>query len=282
MRSLASALIVLLALAGPSLAEGVGFPSSAPQSLCRAAIRQVEGVSGGLLPDHLMAAIAHVESGRRDPQTGRFVPWPWTINAEGQGYFFETKAEAIAAVRDLQAKGVRSIDVGCMQINLMHHPNAFASLEQAFDPPANAAYGARFLVQLHDQSGDWRRATGLYHSATPNLAADYERQVEAALPAEEHEGSEGAFTQLASAWPRPFASSQPVSPGAIGAGFSRSSGSVSFLAAGNGPVLPSGGEKARIIPLAASPGGVAPGRGLDAYRAMPIALASRLVRSPGV
>ena len=33
-------------------------------------------------------------------------PWPWTINAEGVGSFYETKAAAIAAVRDLQARGL--------------------------------------------------------------------------------------------------------------------------------------------------------------------------------
>ena len=48
---------------------------------------------------------------------------------------------------------MRSIDIGCAQVNLMHHPDAFASLEQAFDPMANADYAARFLKQLHDTHG---------------------------------------------------------------------------------------------------------------------------------
>ncbi len=269
MRSLVLALILLLAPAGPSWADRVGFPGGQPTSPCRAAIRQVEGASGGIIPDHLLAAIARIESGRRDPQTGRFTPWPWTINAEGKGFFFESKAEAIAAVRDLQSSGVRSIDVGCMQINLMHHPNAFGSLEQAFDPNANAAYGARFLMQLHDQSGDWTRATGLYHSATPDLAADYQRQVLAALPAEKQEAGDARLTQMATAstqlatpWRSTMAPMQPATPGAVALPFSQ-------------------GDKARIIPLGSGSGGVTQGRGLDAYRAAPIALASRLFRSPG-
>ncbi len=37
-------------------------------------------------------------------------------------------------------RGVQSIDVGCFQINMYYHPGAFATLEQAFDPRANAAY----------------------------------------------------------------------------------------------------------------------------------------------
>jgi hypothetical protein len=38
----------------------------------------------------------------------------------------------------MQGEGVRSIDIGCMQINLVHHPDAFGSLEAGFDPITNA------------------------------------------------------------------------------------------------------------------------------------------------
>src|ERR1700712_4868922 len=69
------------------------------------------------LPDKLLPAIARVESGRLDAATGRVRPWPWTINVEGTGSFFDTKAQAIATVQALQARGGRSIDVGCMQGN---------------------------------------------------------------------------------------------------------------------------------------------------------------------
>ncbi len=79
------------------------------------------------------------------------------MDAEGQGTFYDTKPQAIAAVRALQAGGVHSIDVGCMQVNLKHHPTAFGSLEQAFDPSANADYAAQFLVELHGQTGHGRR-----------------------------------------------------------------------------------------------------------------------------
>src|ERR1700721_4178174 len=79
-------------------------------ALCVPAITTAE--NSLRLPPHLLEAIAEVESGRPDPSTGRLQPWPWTINAEGVGAFFMTKADAIAAVRSLQARGVRSIDVG--------------------------------------------------------------------------------------------------------------------------------------------------------------------------
>ena len=128
-------------------------------------------------PERLMRAIGLVESGRPDPRTGVVEPWPWTINAEGIGHFFDSKAEAIQAVEALQARGVRSIDVGCMQVNLMHHPTAFASLDEAFDPQANAAYAARFLRALFREFLTWPRATAAYHSQTADLGNDYARKV---------------------------------------------------------------------------------------------------------
>ena len=95
------------------------------------------------------------------PSSGALHPWPWTVDAEGQGAFYDSKELAIAAVRALQARGVRSIDVGCMQVNLMHHPNAFNSLEQAFDPVArNANYAAQFLTELHGQNRDLAKGGG--------------------------------------------------------------------------------------------------------------------------
>ena len=78
--------------------------------------------------------------------------------------------------------GFRSIDVGCLQVNLMYHPAAFSSLEQAFDPVANARYAARFLDALYDRSQDWIKAVADYHSQTPALGAAYRNRVLARWP----------------------------------------------------------------------------------------------------
>jgi hypothetical protein len=134
------------------------------------------------LPPGLLLAIARTESGRRDPATGRIEPWPWALNAAGMGMLAATRAEAIAAVAALQARGLRSIDVGCLQVNLLHHPGAFASLEDAFDPLANARYAARFLRQLHLRAGgEWSQAIAWYHSATPARGEAYRLRVLADL-----------------------------------------------------------------------------------------------------
>ena len=134
------------------------------------------------LPPKLLQTIGIVESGRADPASGRVVPWPWTINVAGIDYIFATKAAAIEAVQDLQKEGIRSIDVGCMQINLMHHPSAFASLDDAFDPSTNTQYGAYFLSALYREIGNWPQAAAAYHSRTQEIGATYETRVMAMWP----------------------------------------------------------------------------------------------------
>ncbi|WP_158295445.1 lytic transglycosylase domain-containing protein [Crenalkalicoccus roseus] len=145
-----------------------------PWRACGQAIARVEPGSG--LPPGLLGAIAQVESGRPDAR-GRRVPWPWAYNAQGEGRWPETEAAARAEVAALLAAGVRSVDVGCMQVNLLHHPAAFASLEEAFDPEANIRYAARLLRSLHARSGNWAEAIALYHSARPEHGLPYHRRV---------------------------------------------------------------------------------------------------------
>jgi hypothetical protein len=138
---------------------------------------------------------------------------------------------------------MRSIDIGCAQVNLMHHPDAFASLEQAFDPMANADYAARFLKQLRDTQagGNWMTAAGYYHSQTPELAAEYRQQVQAVTAG----GTPVAAPVAAFGSAGPVASRATPEPGRL---------------------------------LAAPVGTV--GRGLAAYRAAPIRMAAATHLAP--
>lgn len=145
--------------------------ASNPFGLCEAAANAAEYT--GRLPPRLLQAIALTETGRVDPATGRIRPWPWAIDVDGDGQFFETREAAIVAVKAAQARGVKSIDVGCNQVSLMFHPNAFASLQDAFDPVSNARFAARFLNTLYAGSHDWSRAIAAYHSETPALGNAY-------------------------------------------------------------------------------------------------------------
>jgi len=158
----------------PALARDVGDAMA-----CQRAGLEAERKAD--LPPGLLRAIGLVESGRLDPATGQMAAWPWTTNANGAGRLFESQPEALAETRALQRRGVTSIDVGCFQINLLQHPGAFSSLEEAFDPSANAAYAARFLLSLRARTGSWENAIAAYHSATPELGNAYRDSVLAGL-----------------------------------------------------------------------------------------------------
>ena len=125
------------------------------------------------IPTHLLSAIASTESGRYHQKLKIRLPWPWTVMSGGVGKFYDTKQEAVAAVKKLKAAGTKNIDVGCMQVNLQHHGDHFANVEQAFEPEYNVNYAAVFLRRLYDDEHSWKKAASDYHSKTPALGAKY-------------------------------------------------------------------------------------------------------------
>lgn len=175
--------LALSAVWSPAPAQP-GAITAEPWRLCARQSALVERAAG--LPRHLLDAIAKVESGRWDQDQAAVFAWPWTVTAEGKGRFLPSRAAAIATVRDLKARGIRNIDVGCMQVNLRYHPEAFANLDQAFDPARNVAYAAEFLGRLRAQAGSWTTAIGRYHSSTPHLSNRYRRKVFRAWREERH------------------------------------------------------------------------------------------------
>jgi hypothetical protein len=241
------ALLVLMAPMRVQADIGSAPPQTASQ-MCRAAIAAAERAHA--IPAHLLAAIARVESGRRDNSSGTLSPWPWTINLDGQGSFYDNKAQVVAAAESMRLRATRSIDVGCMQISLTYHPDAFASMDQAFDPLSNTDYGARFLAQLFEKSGSWPRAVELYHSATPDLGSEYRLKVYAALPEESKLADAAQPGPLASSWGASLYRSLPISP---------------FRQAPPRTI-------ARATGLGGDP---SPGRTLEAYRAAPVRFAFR-------
>lgn len=128
------------------------------------------------VPVSVLRAISLTETGRK--RGGAFRPWPWTVNMEGKGVWFETADEARAYVYKEYKRGARSFDVGCFQINYKWHGKAFRSIEEMFDPLANALYAARFLGELYTEQGSWGKAAGAYHSRTPEYADRYRARFE--------------------------------------------------------------------------------------------------------
>jgi hypothetical protein len=146
-------------------------PSLASSNLCIQAFTSAERRYG--IPKHLLMAIANTESGRYNAEAGRVVPWPWTLNVEGQGSYHSTMHDAVTAIRRARDRGQTSIDVGCMQISLKHHPDAFVSDLDAVNPARNVEYAAKFLRQNYDELGSWPQAVAAYHSRTPSRGGAY-------------------------------------------------------------------------------------------------------------
>lgn len=144
--------------------------------MCRPALAAKEAAFG--IPPQLLSAVSLAESGRWHPTEKESFSWPWTVTSGKESWYLPSKAQAVQKVKQLRASGVRNIDVGCMQINLMFHGTAFDSLEEAFDPQANVGYAAKFLRQLYDETKSWHRAVERYHSATPELHRPYHAKVQ--------------------------------------------------------------------------------------------------------
>ncbi len=210
-------------------ATSTPYGDRTPPELCRQAAALAASQSN--VPLRVLLAITLTETGRK--RDGAFVPWPWTLNIEGDGFWFDSRAEAVAAAEQALRAGRVSFDTGCFQVNYRWHGEAFDSIEDMLDPAGNALYAARFLTRLHAELGDWSAAAGAYHSRTPRHATRYraifDRHFAAlgddlrvpALPRHARRrpapDGENAFPLLrAGAAPRSAASLVPVQPGTGG------------------------------------------------------------------
>ncbi len=218
-------LLVSALLAQALLAQaGYASPTSA---LCDQAARRAAQAEG--VPLDVLKAIARVETGRT--QNGSLEPWPWTVNREGQGYWFASEIEAKSYVFDIFKSGVRSFDVGCFQINYRWHGKAFRSIDAMFDPDENATYAARFLAQLYAELGSWPAAAGAYHSRTQHLAASYSDRFQTVLAQLVGSGTaheRDPFT--ASASPLIPLNAHPVGQNALGSLVPETSTATAFIA----------------------------------------------------
>lgn len=159
--SLGSLLMGLLLLPCPVRADD--------SDLCLLAAQDASRLSG--VPLAVLLAVTLTETGRGQGADTR--PWPWTVNMEGEGHWFPTREEALAFAEARHAEGAESFDVGCFQINWRWHQENFVSIDQMFDPLANASYAAGFLKDLSEEAGSWSEAAGAFHSRTPENAARY-------------------------------------------------------------------------------------------------------------
>ncbi len=174
-RSAALVAVTLTVWGASAIASETNAPPSYDWYACEDEARRLEIAEK--IPNLLLTAVTITETGRRGPQGRRIMSWPWTLHAEGKSLHYATKAEAVTAVRDFMKRGVRNVDVGCMQINLRYHPHAFTSVEEALDPVANLAYGVSYLRRLEARRKGWPAAIRHYHSANRSVNERYRQKV---------------------------------------------------------------------------------------------------------
>ncbi|MEA2772223.1 MAG: hypothetical protein QOD93_5185 [Acetobacteraceae bacterium] len=168
----------VLALLGLAAAAPPPDWLAGQSALCRAAIAAAEAKYQ--LPANLLDSIAKVESGRPIASLGRVHLGPGRSMPMARGCSLDSRAAAVAWAQLGLKRGVHLMDIGCMQVDWHLHPDAFRSLDQAFDPTANVDYAVHYLRSLHDEAhGDWNVAVGWYHSHAVDLAEDYRYRVAA-------------------------------------------------------------------------------------------------------
>lgn len=138
------------------------------------------------VPVEVFFSIALQESGKSG--NNKFLPWPWTLNIDEKGYYFDTREEAeialLTAMEAAKQKGkVGRVAVGIGQIYMPSHVSQFVSPIQALDPTQNLNYAAKLLAEhylntLKEGAPDWWVAVGRYHSpSNKKLANGYQQLV---------------------------------------------------------------------------------------------------------
>lgn len=103
-------------------------------------------------------AIAITESGMDGS------PDPYAMNIAGRSHHAKSTGEMAQIIASNYKRGVTSIDVGCMQVNLKYHGGKFARPTDLLDSATNVDYGASYLIKLAADKGSWREGVMDYHN----------------------------------------------------------------------------------------------------------------------
>ena len=157
--ALAAAFISSLVISG--FVSGLATAAAAAgQNACEAEIlRAAERYD---VPAGILYAVGLAETGRKGSLH------PYALNIEGKAVFAGSAREAESEFRKARSRGVKLIDLGCMQINHHYHSAQFATLGHMLDPRTNVDYAARFLARLKQRHGTWSMAVARYHAGPDN------------------------------------------------------------------------------------------------------------------
>ena len=160
---------------------------------CKAIARAAEERHG--LPDGILQSISTVEASRIQPD-GSYRAWPWTLNDNGKGLFFDDPEQVLDYLDTHMTNPDTSIDIGCMQINTKWHGASFETLDEMLDPASNIAYAAGFLTDLYYAHGSWNDAIRHYHSSDQRKNDPYLNRV-LAIWTKRHPNAQDAEIQAA-------------------------------------------------------------------------------------
>ena len=81
----------------------------------------------------LLYSVSISESGFAPANKKVKQPWPWAVCSSQGSFFAASKKDAEIEVARLKKMGIKSVDVGLMQVNLLWHSNKINHKEM-FDP----------------------------------------------------------------------------------------------------------------------------------------------------
>ncbi|HSP24364.1 MAG TPA: transglycosylase SLT domain-containing protein, partial [Saliniramus sp.] len=117
------------------------------------------------VPLGVLYAVGMTETGQR----GKL--HPYALNIAGRSFFATGVRDAVEEFEKERRRGVKLIDLGCMQINHHYHGKEFTSVEAMLDPVQNVEYAAKFLKHLRQREGSWTLAVARYHAGPNNNPA---------------------------------------------------------------------------------------------------------------
>lgn len=115
------------------------------------------------VPASLLYSVAKVESNRSVTREVE-KPWPWTLNIDGNGYYFDNREEMFDALMDA-ISNKQVVDIGFMQLNWHWKYELLVSPWMATEPLFNVTIACRIIRDHFDgrANKDWLLAAGLYH-----------------------------------------------------------------------------------------------------------------------
>jgi hypothetical protein len=163
MRGLAATIAAFIFNVAGADADPSAGPSAEDLGPCEREMTRAANMEN--IPLGVLYSVGLTETGQR----GRLQPY--AMNVDGVAFIATNLPEAIRIFNAARQRGVKLIDIGCMQINHRWHAAHFTSLEAMFDPHLNVAYAARFLKDLRAREANWTLAVARYNAGPGNVVA---------------------------------------------------------------------------------------------------------------